>query len=555
MGILAVLKLPPTPAMRAAAGAAAKKAPRKPAAKVAGHAAPEAAARAAPPEPQEAQDAEAALATPPQAVRAKAMPAPPEAPADAASAAPPISVEGGFGDFGGGIKKVPGGWEVAVKYEPKLNLIQKNFKVWVVPCFLRVMLKATIEGGGEFTDEKNEGSVAAKGTGVAQIGPGGTAPEITVGFYGAAELSGEMKVVLNRKGLKDFVTDPFAVKIYGTGKLGMTFELEGSWSATSECELVRWHLATVHFGAYKNGTWGPVSVTQGDDIDRIAKQLQQIGPTVASAVEKYAPEALKKAAVKGAEWVAESDTADKIAEGTGKVLDTLKDTTGVDAGAGAEKVVQFLADPDGETANETTDRVNRETAILNASSEDFHRVVTEAGLYSGGPLASRTAADVEDYNRIVAVKQAEDDLLRKGEPAPGAWRQMVVDLVAKRTKAKKEREAAAAAKKKVELDAAAQAAAADLARRVKAAEDAMNAALTAANMVGNPLDRDTVNHPESKARKTWATGMNQYWSPGSAARLAALKLQGEARIAKCNEAAALLAKARTVFQQGLAQRA
>jgi hypothetical protein len=555
MGILAVLKLPPTPAMRAAAAAPAKKAARKAESRPAAKAAPHAAAapetvqkRAATPVGATAEPPAAAATA---AAQAPAGAQPPSTKTATESSLPPIGVEGGFGDFGGGVKKVPGGWEVAVKYEPKLNLIQKNFKVWVVPCFLRVQLKATLEGGGEFTDEKREGSVSAKGTGVAQIGPGGTSPEITVGFYGAAELSAEMKVVLNRKGLQDFVIDPFAVKVYGTGKLGMTFEIEDSWSATSECELVRWHLATVHFGAYKNGTWGPVSVTQGDDIDRIAKQLQQIGPTVANAVEKYAPEAVKKAAEDGARWVAESDTADRIAKGTGTVLDTVKDATGVDGGAGAEKVVQVLVDPDGETANEATDRVNRETAILNASSEDFHNVVVAAGLYTGGPLASRTPADVEDYNRIVAVKSAEDDLLRKGQPAPGAWRQMVVDLVAKRTKAKKEREAAAAAKKKAEADAASAAAAADLAKRVKQAEADLQAAWTQANYYGNPLNNSPKATPDSKARKAWTAGMMKYFNKGVQAKQAMASLQGEARIAKAGEAAAHFRNAATVFQEGM----
>jgi hypothetical protein len=545
MGILAVLKLPATPAMRAASAAKAKKPARQAAAK-------SAAPAAAPVEEPAHEDA--AVATAAQAVpAAPESPPPPAADAKPAteSALPPIGVEGGYGDFGGGIKKVPGGWEVAVKYEPKLSLIQKNFKVWVVPCFLRVQVKATIEGSGEFTDEKREVAVAVKGTGVAQVGPGGTSPQVTVGFYGAAELSAEMKVPLTRKGLEDFGIDPFVVEVYGTGKVGMTFEIEDSWSATSECELARWHLATINFGAYKNGSWGPVSIVPGKDIDRVAKELQRIGPTVADAVDKYAPEAVKKAAVKGAEWVAESKTAEDIAGGTGKVLDVVKDGTGVDVGGGTEKVVQFLVDPDGETSDEATARVNRESAILNASSEDFHKVMVDAGLYTGGPLASRTNADVEDYNRIVAVKSAEDNLLILGKEPPGAWRPMVVELVAKRTKAKKEREAAAAAaakKKKQDEDAVA---AANLAKRVKQAEADLQAAWTQANHYGNPLNNSPKATPDSKARKAWTAGMMQYFNKGVQAKQAMAALQGEARIAKAGEAATLFRNAAKVFQEGM----
>ncbi len=89
--------------------------------------------------------------------------------------------------------------------------------------------------------------------------------------------------------------------------------------------------------------------------------------------------------------------------------------------------------------------------------------------------------------------------------------------------------------------------------RVRAADDQMNAALSAANSLGNPLNSKTQASPESSARKHWQAGMVTYWQPGSAARQQALGLQGEARIAKAQQAAALLANARVVFQQGLQQ--
>jgi len=87
--------------------------------------------------------------------------------------------------------------------------------------------------------------------------------------------------------------------------------------------------------------------------------------------------------------------------------------------------------------------------------------------------------------------------------------------------------------------------------RVQMADQQMNAALAAANSVGNPLNNRTAAMPEAPARKVWQSGMIQCWQPGSAARQQALSLQGEARIAKAQEATALLAQARAVFQQGL----
>jgi hypothetical protein len=90
-----------------------------------------------------------------------------------------------------------------------------------------------------------------------------------------------------------------------------------------------------------------------------------------------------------------------------------------------------------------------------------------------------------------------------------------------------------------------------LAAQVLNADKQMNAALAAANNVGNPLNNRTQGQPESAARKYWQAGMTKYWQPGSAARLQALSLQGAARIAKAQEAVALLGKARVVFQEGL----
>ena len=90
-----------------------------------------------------------------------------------------------------------------------------------------------------------------------------------------------------------------------------------------------------------------------------------------------------------------------------------------------------------------------------------------------------------------------------------------------------------------------------LAARVASADQQMNSALAAANSVGNPLNNRTAATPEAPARKLWQSGMVKFWQPGSAARTQALSLQGEARIAKAQEATALLAQARAVFQQGL----
>ncbi len=540
MGLLSALGLKPSRKMLAANKASAAK---RVAARTAAPPAPADVPTAAPPgEEEELQ------AAPP--AEAGAMGGLAGAKPEEAQAAPPVSVEGGYKDFGAGIKKVEGGYEVSVKNEPKLNVIQKNFKVYVVPCFFRVQVKATLEGSGELTESKRECAISVKGSGVGQLGPGGTSPDVTVGFYGAAQLSAEMKVPLTWAGLEQFAIDPFVVDVFGTGLVGMTCEV-GDWSATSECELAKWHLAIINFGAYKNGTWGPVSIAPGKDIERIAAELQRIGPTIADAVEKYAPEKVKKAAEDGAKWVAESDDAKKIADKTKVVLDKIEEETGVDVGGGTEKVVQFLVDPDGETSDEATARVNRETAILNSSGEDFHKVMTEAGLFTGGPLASRTTEDVAEYNAIVAVKHAEDSKLLRGEEAPGAWRPMVLALVAKRTQAKKLREAQARAQAEAKQKSDADAAAADLARRIQQAEAQMNAAWQGAVGPGNTINNSAKAQPGTQARKAWEAGMMTYYNKGVQAKMAVSGLQGEQRLKKAQEATALFVSAAAEFKRGV----
>ena len=276
----------------------------------------------------------------------------------------------------------------------------------------------------------------------------------------------------------------------------------------------------------------------GKDLLRLIAALQQVGPAIADAVDKYAPEALKKAAEDGAKWVAESEDARIIADTTGKVLDTVKDQTGVDIGNGAEEVVQFLVDPDGETSSEANARFTKEAEAANEAHADFRTAMQASGL--DGELRSRTEAEKDEYNAIVNAKDAGGD-----------WKSMIPPLVAKRKTLRLEQARAEAARKKKEQNDADAATAAELARRIKASEAAMQAALTAANMLGNPLNNRTQGQAGSKARKYWETGMNKFWSLGSSARLKCASLQGEARIAKAQEATALLVKARAVFQEGM----
>jgi hypothetical protein len=127
----------------------------------------------------------------------------------------------------------------------------------------------------------------------------------------------------------------------------------------------------VHVGACQNGCFGAIRVEPGKDMQRLIAALQNAGPAIADAVEKYAPEKLKKAAEDGAKWVAESDDAKKIADKTEVVLDRSRRRPAVDIGNGAESVVRDLVDPGGETSAEGPSASRAEMAALNATHADF----------------------------------------------------------------------------------------------------------------------------------------------------------------------------------------
>ncbi|MEO5882688.1 MAG: hypothetical protein ABIQ06_09770 [Caldimonas sp.] len=450
---------------------------------------------------------------------------------------PPTTEEVGFGDLSLGLKESADGASVIVKYERKQTVAAQNFKVWVIPCYVKADLKVGIEGEIVIKGEGDR-QVNIKSGGALELGIGGTSDAVTAGPYGEVALSASSKIPTRLSEARKIAMNPFVIDIYGTGKVGIKFELKDSWTRNAECELANWHLFVVHVGPCQNGVFASFRVEPGKDMQRLFAALQQVGPAIADAVEKYAPDAVKKAAEDGAKWVAESEDAKEIADTTGKVLDTVKDQTGVDVGAGAEKVVQFLVDPEGETSSEANARFTKEAEAANEAHADFRSAMQASGL--DGELRSRTKEETAEYNAIVDTKDAGGD-----------WKSMIPTLVAKRkTRRFEQAKAEAARRKKAQGDADA-AAVADLARRVQASEAAMNAALTAANMLGNPLNNRTQGQSGSKARKYWETGMNQFWSPGSAARLQCASLQGEAKIAKAQQATALLVKARAVFQEGM----
>jgi hypothetical protein len=458
-----------------------------------------------------------------------------------ASAAPPVSVQitpgGKTGKTSFTYKKTAEGEAVAVKFEEKKPVFKETFMVGPVPCFTKGDVSLAVEGEVSTKGDTAGLKVQVTAAGSFSIGFGVAKGCVTIGPLGTAKLSCSQGLAVTYSEAAGVAADAFVCEVRATGSVGIEATIDNGPSIKAECKLVDWQLLIVHVAGYADGKFSGTRVEAGKDLQRLIAALQNAGPAIADAVDKYAPEVVKKAAEDGAKWVAESPVAKKIADGTGVVLDKVKEETGVDIGNGAEKVVQTLCDPGGETSTEGDERRKKEMEAFNASHGEFQEVMNKSGLQTEFNNTLYRTAD--DYNAIV-------DVFDKG----GDWRPMVETLVEKCRAKKAAYLAAQAEKKRKEKTDADAAAAAELARRVKESEAAMNAALTAANMLGNPLNNRTQGQAGSKARKYWETGMNKFWSPGSAARLQCASLQGEAKIAKAQEATSLLIKARAVFQEG-----
>jgi len=455
------------------------------------------------------------------------------------SGVPDGEVEVGWGDKAIGIKKSKDGTTITIKEDRTLPLLAKNFMVWVIPCYIKGGVKAEIAGSITI-GKKTGGGLQATAAGTLELGVGGTGGGITAGPYGAVQLaaSNSCSVTYDEKDGLD--VQPFTFSITGSGKVGIKVEIDDGPKADINQECFNWELFVVNVGRYSKGKFEFVDMRAGKDLQRLLSGLEAQGPKIEAFVEKYAPDAVKKAAEKGAKWAAESDEAGKIADEVDKGVKYIKDKTGVDVGAGIEEVVQSLIDEHGETSQEATDRVNKEMETFDASVDDFHAVIDASGLK--GEL--KPFRKPEEYNAIVDVWQAETELTVKGKKAPGKWRGMVEALVktARERKAQqKTQQKAAEQEKKKQEDQA-----------VQAAVAAMEGARPAAQGPGNVLYNKLQKTPNAAANQILIKGQQAYFA-AEAKRNEALAASGPAKAQKASEAKALYEQAQATFKSGLQQ--
>lgn len=453
-----------------------------------------------------------------------------------------VTVEGGKGDNSVGVKKTGDGIEISFKHEKSLPLFARNFKVWVIPCYTKGGLKASIEGTGMIG--KTDGvQVAVKGAGSMEIGIGGTSEVLTAGPYGSIELSaGLSSSVKYSEGSSEapdgWTVEPFTVSVNGTGKVGIKVEVEDGPKLDVSQEVANWELFVIRVGRYTKGQFEAIDVRAGKDLERLIAALEQAGPRIEQAVERYAPQFVKEGAEDAAKWAAEDETSKEIYDATDKIFQDVKKDTGVDVGGAVEEIVQSLVDENGETAAEATRRFEKEAETFNATQEDLHAVMGASGL-KGELRPFRSAAE---YNAIIDVWQAEGELLVKGKSAPGKWRGMVEELVKVARQRQSQAKAQQAAQKKADDDRAQEA--------VRAAVAAMEAARPGAQGQGNVLNNRLQKTPNATAQPFFQKGW-QDWAAAEAARQQVAGLSGEAKAQKAREATAAYERARATFTTGI----
>jgi hypothetical protein len=496
-----------------------------------------------PPPPEGAADAQAPSNG--KAAGGKSVPgANASAKVDAGDNAEGLGGSAGYGDKNASFRKTEDGGNIQIKQEKKLPVVATNFKVWHIPCYVKGGFKATVEGTAIFGDSSG-GSIAVTGSGSIELGVGGTSKEVTAGPYGSIELSIALRPLTVKHGDKNgWEIEGGTIPIHGTGKVGIKVDISGGPSLNIDHQVANWELFVLCMGRYANGKFEFFEVRAGKDLMRLIAALERGGAQVEATVEKYAPQVVKDAAVDGAQWAAESDTAGDIADKTGQALDKVKEETGVDVGAGVEEVVQSLVDENGETGQEATDRVNEELRKFEDCRDDLHTCMAASGL--NGEL--RPFRSTEEYNAIVDVWQAESENIAKGKEAPGAWRGMIDALVQEARKRQKQQKAEEARKKKEkqgEEDAKLQA-------EIDAAVKMMEGARTGATGQGNVLNNRLKANPNPNGQKYFDKGWSE-WSWAESARNGAQGAQGRAKIQQALNAAAAYAKVKETWTMGIHQ--
>ncbi len=444
-----------------------------------------------------------------------------------------VEVEGGLGDDAVGLKNTPDGTVLTIKKEQDLGVLKRNFAVGPIPCYTKGTLKASIQGSltvGSTTG----GALQATCAGSLELGVGASKGGITAGPYGSVSLSAGHGTSITYSDKTGLDVQPYTFAVKGGGKVGIKVELDSGEKLDVSQECFDWELFVVNVGRYVNGDFEFIDVRAGKDMNRFLNALAQGGAKIEELVDEYAPEAVKDAAEKGAEWTAESDRAKEIADKVQEGIDAIEEETGVDVGEGIEKFVKNLVDPLGETSGEANARFAKENADFDKRLAQLKSLLKQSGLQ--GELRQYIQGD--DIRAIWDVWQKETELVIKGKSSPESWRTMLADLVKKADEKRRQKAAWEKQRKNAEDE------------RVQAAVAHMEGARTAALGAGNVLNNRMAKTPSAEAKSYFDQGWRP-WQQAEELRNGLASTQGDEKANKASQAASLYAQAQQLYRTGL----
>jgi hypothetical protein len=235
-----------------------------------------------------------------------------------------LKVKGKVGHTAVTVKTMPDGLGLGAGYEDKIKLGSKPFFVGPLPAYVKAELKFGVEGEGTAKgltqgERVYKLSVGVYAKGVGELGLGASNDMFTVsGPFAQLGLGIKDSITFTHAESKGWSVEPLTFSVYAEGALGAKVEWQVSgkkFDLTIEKKIAALELYVVQVHGWKNGrlhvTSGP-----GKDWHKVEDAFRDPGRHLEDA----------------ARWIAESETAKKIADKTGEVLDEVKEKTGIDAG-------------------------------------------------------------------------------------------------------------------------------------------------------------------------------------------------------------------------------
>lgn len=172
----------------------------------------------------------------------------------------------------------------------KVDVVQQNFKIWVIPCYFKVSISGAVAGEVKVPDgrDQGEGSVKLTASGTIELGVGFAKGNFTAGPYGSIGLEASLPGTLTYSKAKGLTVPPVTLTVTGSGKVGVKVEHKEWGSLDASKEVFSWELYIVNFPVYvheKGGWQGKVEGKPGKDLQKLIDALVRSGAAFDRAVD------------------------------------------------------------------------------------------------------------------------------------------------------------------------------------------------------------------------------------------------------------------------------